>query len=131
MKLPLSILCALLVVPAWRLYMLPMIVHEGWRFGFVASHATKCLDGSSEKSVNGYLELIKHFATFGEHEVRKASEHGAGREDVSGSGGIPEQLQSAGDVKGKEIVERSNRILENIIARNKGDAGTSYVRLDS
>lgn len=34
-KLLLSILCLIIIIPAWRFYMLPMVIHEGWRFGFV------------------------------------------------------------------------------------------------
>jgi len=40
-KLFLSITCLLIIVPAWRFYMLPMVIHEGWRFGFVAEE-TAC-----------------------------------------------------------------------------------------
>eukprot|EP00929_Paragymnodinium_shiwhaense_P114114 TRINITY_DN82430_c0_g1_i1.p1 TRINITY_DN82430_c0_g1~~TRINITY_DN82430_c0_g1_i1.p1 ORF type:complete len:662 (+),score=196.44 TRINITY_DN82430_c0_g1_i1:128-2113(+) len=34
-KMVLAILCAALLVPAWRMHMLPMVIHEGWKFGFV------------------------------------------------------------------------------------------------
>lgn len=77
MKLPLSVFCALLVVPAWKLYMLPMIVHQGWRFGFVPTHATKCLDYRDEESVRHYLELIKHFSTFGQQAANPHLDAGA------------------------------------------------------
>jgi len=35
MKLVLAIFCVFLVVPAWRYYMLPMVVQKGWLYGFV------------------------------------------------------------------------------------------------
>lgn len=38
-KLMLSIVCLVIIVPAWRFYMLPMVIHEGWRFGFVPNEA--------------------------------------------------------------------------------------------
>eukprot|EP00747_Dinoflagellata_sp_TGD_P132200 gnl/TRDRNA2_/TRDRNA2_175058_c1_seq1.p1 gnl/TRDRNA2_/TRDRNA2_175058_c1~~gnl/TRDRNA2_/TRDRNA2_175058_c1_seq1.p1 ORF type:complete len:515 (+),score=77.50 gnl/TRDRNA2_/TRDRNA2_175058_c1_seq1:110-1654(+) len=31
----LAMSCAIIVVPAWRLYILPMVLKEGWRYGFV------------------------------------------------------------------------------------------------
>jgi len=34
-KLGLAIFCVVLIVPAWRLYLLPMEVQEGWKYGFV------------------------------------------------------------------------------------------------
>lgn len=34
-KLALAIFCVVLIVPAWRLYILPMVVRKGWLSGFV------------------------------------------------------------------------------------------------
>lgn len=34
-KLLLALFCAVILVPAWRWFILPMVVAEGWRFGFV------------------------------------------------------------------------------------------------
>jgi len=35
MKLVLAFFCVILIVPAWRYYMLPMVVQKGWMYGFV------------------------------------------------------------------------------------------------
>jgi len=37
-KMVLAMLCALIIVPAWRLWVLPMAVHNGWKTGFVIDH---------------------------------------------------------------------------------------------
>jgi len=34
-KMVLVLLCCAIIVPAWRWWLLPMALHEGWRFGFV------------------------------------------------------------------------------------------------
>lgn len=36
----LSILCLIIILPAWRLYILPMVIEQGWRFGFVPDELT-------------------------------------------------------------------------------------------
>eukprot|EP00928_Gymnodinium_smaydae_P071663 TRINITY_DN55199_c0_g1_i1.p1 TRINITY_DN55199_c0_g1~~TRINITY_DN55199_c0_g1_i1.p1 ORF type:complete len:585 (-),score=144.49 TRINITY_DN55199_c0_g1_i1:105-1859(-) len=38
LKMALALFCVAIIVPAWRLYMLPMVIREGWRFGFVVDH---------------------------------------------------------------------------------------------
>jgi hypothetical protein len=34
-KMLLAVGCAVIIVPAWRWWILPMVISEGWRFGFV------------------------------------------------------------------------------------------------
>jgi hypothetical protein len=34
-KMGLCLLCAAIIVPAWRWWILPMVLREGWKFGFV------------------------------------------------------------------------------------------------
>lgn len=73
MKLVLAIACAVIVVPAWKNYMLPVIVHKGWRFGFIAVHATQYVDGAlkdhadsngeDSKALDKYFENLKHLTT--------------------------------------------------------------------
>jgi len=36
-KTALAVFCGLIIVPAWRIYILPMARQEGWKFGFVIS----------------------------------------------------------------------------------------------
>lgn len=42
MKLALAAACICIIVPAWRRWILPMVLREGWKFGFV-------IDGSDPK----------------------------------------------------------------------------------
>mmetsp|Transcript_11565 Transcript_11565/g.21920 ORF Transcript_11565/g.21920 Transcript_11565/m.21920 type:complete len:656 (+) Transcript_11565:41-2008(+) len=42
MKLALAAACMCIIVPAWRRWILPMVLREGWKFGFV-------IDGSDTK----------------------------------------------------------------------------------
>lgn len=39
-KLLFSIMCLLIILPAWRFYILPMVIQQGWRFGFVPDQNT-------------------------------------------------------------------------------------------
>jgi len=48
-KLLLAGFCAVILVPAWRWYILPMVVAEGWRFGFVI-----------DPDHNNWMDLINH-----------------------------------------------------------------------
>eukprot|EP00928_Gymnodinium_smaydae_P012084 TRINITY_DN14399_c0_g4_i1.p1 TRINITY_DN14399_c0_g4~~TRINITY_DN14399_c0_g4_i1.p1 ORF type:complete len:632 (-),score=170.94 TRINITY_DN14399_c0_g4_i1:254-2149(-) len=34
-KMLLALFCVIIIVPAWRLYLLPMALKDGWKFGFV------------------------------------------------------------------------------------------------
>lgn len=54
-KLGLAIFLNILVVPAWRWWLLPMVVEKGWKFGFVASH----LDPKAKVKISslGYEKL--------------------------------------------------------------------------
>lgn len=131
-KFALSAACALLLVPAWQWYVLPMIVHDGWRFGFVASAATRCLVFSDEEvfkeQMKAYLELQKHFATFGEHCVQPAETI---HEDflaevyfgVDQEGKLPAQLQRQSswrrDIRAglPRYLEASRTILETVAQR--------------
>lgn len=68
-KLLLAIFCFTLVVPAWSRYILPMVVRQGWRFGFLASVATKRLDWDDKATVKHFEEIRQHFWTYGRHAV--------------------------------------------------------------
>lgn len=37
-KVILTLFCVSIIVPAWHSFMLPMVVEEGWKFGFVVTH---------------------------------------------------------------------------------------------
>jgi hypothetical protein len=58
-----AIACAMLVIPAWKVYMLPVLVHEGWRYGFIAKHATQYLDDEDKESLKHYFEQLEHMVT--------------------------------------------------------------------
>lgn len=68
-KLPLTLAIVALIIPSWRLYILPTIVHRHWHFGFDPHSAIENCDFDSKESVQRYVELIKHVATLGEHEL--------------------------------------------------------------
>jgi len=59
-KLLLGVCSAILVVPAWRFYMLPMIVHEGWRYGFVGNHVSKYMDAKDPKAMEHFYKQLEH-----------------------------------------------------------------------
>lgn len=58
-----AIACALVVVPAWRLHIAPVIFQEGWRFGFIASHVTKYVDDEDEEGLMHYFKQLEHLCT--------------------------------------------------------------------
>jgi len=65
-KVLLALFCVALLVLAWRLYMLPMVVKEGWRFGFV-------LDAETMAEVVKHLKESKEAADKGTSENRTSS----------------------------------------------------------
>jgi len=46
----LALMCVVILVPAWRWYVIPILTREGWKFGFIIDH-------EDEESV---MELLKH-----------------------------------------------------------------------
>merc|ERR1712187_850781 len=54
-KLALAIFCVVVIVPAWRWYLLPMEILDGYKFGFVIDHEdpklAKVLDDPKWKKV--------------------------------------------------------------------------------
>lgn len=55
-KLLLAITCTVLLVPAWRFYMLPIVMDQGWRYGFVVNYhwhrETHALQGHIEQVID-------------------------------------------------------------------------------
>jgi len=58
-----AIACALVVVPAWKMHIAPVIFKEGWRFGFIASHATPYIDEEDEDGLKHYFGQLRHLCT--------------------------------------------------------------------
>merc|ERR1719266_2065038 len=93
----------------------PMIVEEGWRFGVAASKAEEGLVAKDEESVKAYMEVMKHFATFGDHVVEPALQ-GAMQEEVSCGDGVPKKLKDADAAKAKRYLDMRDAILVQIVA---------------
>merc|ERR1711933_151248 len=105
-----------LIIPAWRLYLLPMVVYEGWRYGFIAEHASCHLNPSDDHSVEHYLELMKHFATLGGHTVRPPGAKGPHAFfwdgcHVEGADAPPEEVMRKSEDGAYEIHRRGLEIL--------------------
>jgi hypothetical protein len=64
MKFGLAICVSILVIPAWRRFMLPMVVHCGFRFGFIAQQATDKLDPKDKKMMKHFAMIQKHFNSY-------------------------------------------------------------------
>mmetsp|Transcript_75056 Transcript_75056/g.172036 ORF Transcript_75056/g.172036 Transcript_75056/m.172036 type:complete len:585 (-) Transcript_75056:54-1808(-) len=60
-KFILAVLCAVVVLPAWRLYLVPMVVLQGWRFGFLPHHVVKHAANNEdcEETQKKYDELLQ------------------------------------------------------------------------
>merc|ERR1719311_1701762 len=63
MKLVLGMICAFFIVPAWKNYMLPMIIEEGWRYGFIATRVTRYMDEDDDETMRHYYDQLKHLLT--------------------------------------------------------------------
>lgn len=56
-KCVLTTFCVVIIVPAWRWWMLPMVIENGWQFGFVVTHAK--LEMAFELLTEEYEEQMK------------------------------------------------------------------------
>jgi len=71
MKLVLAIFCVVLVVPAWRWYMLPMVVQKGWLYGFVI------------KDIHHVHAIVEGHKQLEEEEEKVKREKATKRESIS------------------------------------------------
>jgi len=59
--------------------MLPIIMDDGWRFGFIAKHASQYLEDEDPECVSHYLKQLEHMVTghkihVGKPELKKQIE---------------------------------------------------------
>jgi len=85
-KMILALLCVTVIVPAWKWYLLPMAIQEGWKFGFVVDdskeemqEAIKMLHKKKKKKMQTdqhFLELRKmiKMEAISKDELKKRSE---------------------------------------------------------
>mmetsp|Transcript_7904 Transcript_7904/g.17219 ORF Transcript_7904/g.17219 Transcript_7904/m.17219 type:complete len:734 (-) Transcript_7904:136-2337(-) len=85
-KLLLAIFCVVMLVPAWRLYILPMVVQHGWRFGFLPERVTEHLDHDDEAAVEEYERMLMKLTSCGKHGWAHEDE-GHGHEGHGHEGG--------------------------------------------
>mmetsp|Transcript_88813 Transcript_88813/g.237657 ORF Transcript_88813/g.237657 Transcript_88813/m.237657 type:complete len:729 (+) Transcript_88813:90-2276(+) len=86
-KLLLAIFCVVMLVPAWRLYILPMVVQHGWRFGFLPDRVTEHLDHDDEAAVEEYERMLLKLTSCGKHGWSHEGGHGHGGHDRGGGHG--------------------------------------------
>lgn len=98
-KLGLSIFCAGLLVPAWKMYILPFMVAKGWRYGYVLKlddlqrvakkmilkdqdedeHEGEVCQQKFEKAIHLFLGVHEH------GKEKTGIDHGLGGPDLGGS----------------------------------------------
>jgi len=75
-KMALAAICAALLVPAWRMHMLPMVIHEGWKFGFVVHGHWDLnkIDRCRQYLVKAHKEKVEHEKYKAEHPDEEFSD---------------------------------------------------------
>jgi len=136
MKFGLAICVAILVLPAWRRFMLPMVVHGGWRFGFIAQMATDRLDPDDKKMMKHFRQIQSHFASYNpktrkcEHIVKPPKEEESDSEEEEEEiGSIPTLYRDIlQDIERRRNHHGAKHGLHAILHATPGE--TPYVRLD-
>jgi len=79
-KLFLALFSVLLLAPAWKQYILPMVIQNGWRFGFICTHVTRNLDPQDQECITEYEKMIEHLCSLGERkkEIKREKQNRQG-----------------------------------------------------